>query len=212
MRKLMGLGLVMTVVTTSAMADVRYQDYARVLAVTPQVERVNAPRQECRTDYVRESVYENHRGNNSNAGAIIGGVAGGLLGSTIGKGSGKVVAAAVGAGVGAIVGNQIDNRPYGAYGAQRERVVTRPVETCMTVDNWQTVTSGYLVQYDYQGRQYSTVMDRDPGPTFPVTVAMRPQGGYASPVAVYNPPAYRQVGWRGHDREHQSYRHHRDYW
>ncbi len=73
---------------TQAMAD-DYFDTAPVLSVTPQVERVNSPRQECHTEYVRES-YSN---NSSPAGAIIGGIAGGLLGSTIGKGDGKIAGA-----------------------------------------------------------------------------------------------------------------------
>jgi len=43
--------LVAAVFATPAMADDQYTDTARVLSVTPQTERVNVPRQECRTEY-----------------------------------------------------------------------------------------------------------------------------------------------------------------
>jgi uncharacterized protein YcfJ len=85
--KLLASSLVLAAVATPALAshddgryDDEYEDQARVINVQPQVERINTPRQQCRTDYVRESVYEPQR--RSNTGAVIGGVTGGLLGST----------------------------------------------------------------------------------------------------------------------------------
>ena len=76
MRQTLLLGLIAATVSLPAFAshddrDDNYEDRARVISVTPQLERVNTPRQECRTEYVRESVYEN-RGR-SPGGAIIGG-------------------------------------------------------------------------------------------------------------------------------------------
>lgn len=176
MRNTLLIGLIAATVSLPALAshedrDDNYEDRARVISVAPQFERVNAPRQECRTEYVRESVYEQRE--RSFGGAVIGGVTGGLLGSTIGRGKGRVAAAAVGAGIGAIVGDRVDNnrRDYG-----RERVETRPVESCVTVDNWSQVPAGYLVNYEYNGRQYTTVTDRDPGRFIPVQVLVRPNG------------------------------------
>ena len=69
-------------ISSQVMAD-DYYDTAPVLSVTPQVERVNMPRQECHQEIIRDNYGYNN--NSSPAGAIIGGVAGGLLGSTIGK-------------------------------------------------------------------------------------------------------------------------------
>ena len=150
--------LVASTFATQAMAD-DYFDNAPVLSVTPQVERVNTPRQECRTEYVRES----YSTNSSPAGAIIGGIAGGLLGSTIGKGDGKIAGAAVGAGVGAIVGDRVaNNQPNG--------VIERPIDRCVTVDNWQNVSRGYLVSYRYNGRDFTTVTEEMPGSTIKVCV------------------------------------------
>lgn len=194
MRKLIGLSVVLMASSQMAIAD-EYIDRARVLSVSPQVQRINQPRQECHTEYVRESVYE--QPSRSNTGAIIGGVAGGLLGSTIGKGGGRVAAAAVGAGVGAIVGDRVGNQ--NVYGS--ERVVTRPVEQCVIVDQWQTVTTGYVVNYEYQGRQYSTLMDRDPGPVMDVAVQIRPHYTQVLPAAVvYRPAAYHPKVIKGHGR------------
>jgi uncharacterized protein YcfJ len=174
MRNTLLIGLIAATVSVPAMAghddrDGNYQDSARVISVAPQYERVNTPRQECRTEYVRESVYESR--DRSPGGAIIGGVAGGLLGSTIGRGNGRVAAAAVGAGIGAVVGDRMGNDRRGG-----ERYENRPVERCVTVDNWSQVPAGYLVNYEYNGRQYSTVTDRDPGRFIPVQVEVRPNG------------------------------------
>lgn len=188
--------LVAATLSLPAMAD-EYYDNARVIAVAPQTEQVNYPRQECRTEYVRESY-----SNRSPVGAIIGGVAGGLLGSQIGKGNGRVAGAAVGAGVGAIVGDRVGNsQATTTYG-------TRPVDSCYTVDNWQTVNRGYLVTYRYNGRDYSQVMDNDPGDFIRVRVAIAPGYGYPEQRISYLEPAYGRPfgpppGWgRGRDRDH----------
>ena len=214
MRNTLLFGLIAATVSLPAFAshddrDDNYEDRARVISVAPQFERVNTPRQECRTEYVRESYYEAPQ--RSIGGAVIGGVTGGLLGSTIGRGNGRVAAAAVGAGVGAIVGDRVDNdRGYGNRG--RERVETRPVERCVTVDNWQNVPAGYLVNYEYNGRQYSTVTDRDPGRFIPVSVNVR-SNGYVSDVSYRedNDRCERR-GWkRGQGYGHRKH-HDRDYW
>jgi uncharacterized protein YcfJ len=69
-----------------------FEDYARVVNVTPQVEQINMPRQDCRTEY---ETYQRPQ-ERSNSGGIIGGIAGGLLGSQVGGGNGKIAAAAAG--------------------------------------------------------------------------------------------------------------------
>lgn len=197
MRKLMGLSVVLMVSSHAAFADSEFVDRARVISVAPQIQRINQPRQECHTEYVRESVYEPT--SRSNTGAVVGGVAGGLLGSTIGRGTGRVAAAAVGAGLGAIVGDRVGNQ----NSEGNARTVTRPVEQCVTVDQWQTVTTGYLVNYEYQGRQYSTLMDRDPGPSIDVSVLVRP---YLSQMQ----PPFRPAAWHGPTG--RGHRNARDFW
>lgn len=162
MRNVMMISALVAVgISLPAMAGDEYYDQARVLSVTPQTERVNYPTQSCQTEYMQES-YISHQ--SSPLGAIIGGVAGGLLGSQVGRGNGRVAGAAVGAGIGAVVGDRMGNsQPATSY-------TTRPVRRCVTVDNWQTVNRGYLVDYQYNGRNYTTVLDHNPGATIPVRV------------------------------------------
>lgn len=186
-----------TSMTASAGQD-RYEDRARVTRVTPQVERVNSPVQECRTEYVRESYYENRR--HSNGGAIVGTIAGGLIGSRFGGGNGRLITTAVGAGLGAVIGDRHDNR-YSQRGHQR--VETRPVERCETIERWDTVTTGYLVDYKYNGRHYSTMMQDRPGRYIPVNVAIRP-GGHVTHVDY----RYKKHG-KKHYRKHHGHKSHR---
>lgn len=195
-----------------AMAEHEYFDEARVIAVTPQTERVNFPRQECHTEYVRESV-----STRSPVGAIIGGIAGGLLGSQVGKGNGRVAGAAVGAGVGAVVGDRMSSRENG--------YTTRPVEHCTTVDHWQTVTNGYHVTYRYNGRDYTTFSETDPGDRIRIRVAVAPDNQreehyyepaiarpvYREPVVIRidSGPSYKRHPGKGH---HKHYDKHHHYW
>ncbi|MDZ4140781.1 MAG: glycine zipper 2TM domain-containing protein [Methylotenera sp.] len=175
-----------------AMATDQYNDTARVLSVTPQMERVNMPRQECRTEYQQQSY--NHGGNNSVAGALIGGIAGGLLGSTVGRGNGRVAAAAVGAGVGAIAGNNIANNQNN-YRTTR----TVPVETCYQVDNWQSVNAGYLVTYEYNGRNYTTVTEQHPGRYIDVNVVIAPNSRTVKQISYLGQSQYGDSRWDDDD-------------
>ena len=144
-------------------------DVANVISATPQYSSVNQPREVCRKesrDYAGEA-----SGERSYGGSIIGGVAGGLLGSQIGKGNGKVAAGVAGAIVGAVVGDRIDNSNQPpSRGERRSRVV----EVCNMEDNYQSVISGYLVSYSYNGRIYSSTMNRDPGSQVRIIVSVKP--------------------------------------
>lgn len=168
------LGLVSTLAAASLgfsahAAD--FDDFGRVTNVQPQVEQVNNPRQECRTEY--ETVQRYPQRERSNGGAIIGGIAGGLLGSTVGGGNGKVAAAAVGAITGAIAGDRLDNDNN--EGARSATVETRPVRQCRNVDNWETRTTGYAVTYEYHNRSYTTVLPYDPGSRIRLHVSLTPR-------------------------------------
>lgn len=185
--------VMMSAIALPAAADDVYYDTARVISVAPRTERINTPRQECHTEYTRETYSS---GDRDIGGAIIGGIAGGLLGSQIGKGKGRIAGAAVGAATGAIVGDRIDNSD-----SRSQTYATRPVERCVMVDNWQTVTRNYLVTYRFNGRDYTTAMPNDPGNRIRVRVAVAPdfdeQVGYLE-------PAYRDNGW------HRGWKKHRD--
>jgi uncharacterized protein YcfJ len=147
----------------SAAAAADFEDYARVMSVTPQVEQVNYPQQDCHTEYV--PVQRQSRGM---GGSIVGGLAGGIIGNQVGGGSGRTVATAAGAIAGAIVGDRMENN----NGAVVEQ---QPVNRCRTVDNWQTRTNGYAVTYDYRGHTYTSVMPYDPGERLRVHVSVTPR-------------------------------------
>lgn len=179
---LFSLGSVITVVQAA-----EFDDFARVISVTPQVEQINVPRQECRTEYeaaVRHPQRERereYRGENERSaeGAIIGGIAGGLLGSQVGGGNGKIAAAAVGAIAGAIVGDRVENgsnRNNNNYDNSRQgSYESRPVRQCQTIDHWETRTSGYAVTYEYHNRTYTSIMPYDPGSRIRLHVALTPR-------------------------------------
>lgn len=139
-----------------------FDDYARVLSVSPRTEQFNQPRQECWTE--EAAVHNESRGV---GGAVIGGLAGALLGSQIGRGNGRIAGAAVGGATGAIVGDRMQNSDAHAG--------TQPVQRCRTVDNWQTRVNGYFVTYDYRGHTYTDVLPHDPGERMRVHVQVAPR-------------------------------------
>lgn len=160
-------GLLLSLVGFGAMSiavAADFDDYARVMSVTPQVEQVNYPQQECHTEYV--PVQRQQRGV---GGSIIGGVAGGILGNQVGGGNGRTVATAAGAIAGAIVGDRLENNNAAVATEQQ------PVRQCRTVDNWQSRTNGYAVTYEYHGHTYTSVMPYDPGERMRVRVSVIPR-------------------------------------
>lgn len=155
--------LVLTSAFGSAIAA-DFDDYARVVSVTPQIEQVNYPQQECRTEYV--PVQREQRGM---GGSIIGGIAGGILGNQVGGGNGRTVATAAGAIAGAIVGDRMENNGQGGM------VEQQAVRNCRTVDNWQSRNNGYAVTYDYRGHMNTVLLPYDPGQRMRVRVSVSPQ-------------------------------------
>lgn len=143
-----------------------FEEFGRVVRVSPQVEQVNRPRQECRTEYVQVQQPQQPR---SAGGSIIGGIAGALIGNQVGGGTGRSVATAAGAIAGAVAGDRIDNnQPQGGG------VSEQAVRQCRTVDHWESRTNGYEVTYDYRGRNYTTVMSYDPGERVKLRVSVEP--------------------------------------
>ena len=113
-------------------------------------------------------------------GAIIGGVVGHQFGNSSG---GRDRGTAAGAIVGGIVGNQIENSapsapsyagaPVASNSGRVDYIPeTRNVQRCRTVYDGRDEVTGYNVAYRYQGRDYTTRMAYDPGPTMRVQVAM----------------------------------------
>ena len=148
-----------------------FEDYGRVVSVKPQVEQINRPRQECRTEYVQAPVQQQPQ-QRSAGGSIIGGIAGALIGNQVGGGTGRTAATAAGAIAGAVVGDRVDNRGY-APGNQQQ-YAEQAVRQCRTVDSWESRTNGYEVNYDYRGRNYTSIMANDPGQRIKLRVSVEP--------------------------------------
>lgn len=150
---------------TSITVAAEFEDYAKVVSATPQIEQFNQPRQECRTEYVQVQ----RQPQRTAGGAIVGGIAGGLLGSQVGGGHGKTAATAVGAIAGAIIGDRIDNNDNMPLTAEQ------PIRQCRMVDYWQSRTTGYQVTYEYRGRHYTASMPYDPGERVKLQVTLTPR-------------------------------------
>lgn len=140
------------------------QETGRVLSSTPIIQQVAVPRQVCNTQQV---AVEPQR---SGAGALMGGIAGGAMGNAIGGGSGRAAATMLGIFGGAILGDRIESP--GPTQLQN-------VQSCSTQTFYENRTAGYNVVYEFAGKQYSTTMATDPGPTIALQVS--PAGGNSMP-------------------------------
>jgi uncharacterized protein YcfJ len=181
------------------------QETGRVLSATPIVQQVGVPRQVCNNQQVAVQPQT------SGAGALMGGIAGGAMGNAIGGGSGRAAATMLGIFGGAILGNSIE-----APAAPQ----LRNVQSCSTQTFFENRTTGYNVVYEYAGKQYTTTLPNDPGPTIALQVSplgslgnmnnsappvrapvqtlsgdyYQPEPSYvAAPVVVQSEPYYRPV-------------------
>lgn len=156
------------------------QDYGRVLSSTPIVQAVAVSKQVCAVQQVRSS------GATSGAGGLLGAVAGGAVGNSIGQGGGRAAATIVGIIGGAVLGNQIEGG-----GAAQVQNVQRCSDQVVTENR----VTGYQVQYEYAGKQYSTQLPQDPGPYVRLHIGPAdapvapPPPPLPAPVTYYSAPA-----------------------
>ena len=145
-----------------------FVDNARVRGVEPQYESVQMPREECSSQWVNEA--RPVQASPNYGGLAIGAVVGGLLGNQVGKGHGKEAATAAGAVAGAVVGNNVANNGQQPQYAESQR----EVRNCRQVMDVQNRLTGYRVNYEYHGQQYTTLMRENPGPNLQVRVSVEP--------------------------------------
>jgi len=157
-----------------------YTDQARVRSAEPQYESVSVPRNECTSQWIQEPGRRGNHGRHGQqdrqyGGAILGGLAGGVVGHQFGGGAGKDAATALGVVLGAMAGDQIANRDQNpAYDDGRYESSQRQVQRCRTVYDAQTRITGYRVNYDYRGQNFTTFMRSNPGNSLPVRVTVDP--------------------------------------
>jgi uncharacterized protein YcfJ len=141
-----------------------FPDRAKVLAVTPIMERIEVPveREACWQEEVEIRRHDN-------AGMVVGGILGGVIGHQVGRGDSRRVATVAGSIIGAAIGHDADHR-----GGGDARYETR--HHCRVETNYVTEERliAYRVDYRYHGRTYTTEMDRHPGRFLPVRVQVTP--------------------------------------
>lgn len=118
-----------------------------VLSSTPILQPTTVARQSC-TPAVAQVATPS-----SGAGAVMGAIAGGAVGSNIGSGAGAALATGIGVIAGAMMGDRIE-------GPGTRQV---PGQNCTTQNVLEYRVQGYTVLYEYQGRQYTSQMQFDPG-------------------------------------------------
>jgi uncharacterized protein YcfJ len=148
----------------------RYRDNARVIESRPLYAAGNA-REECWN--ARAGHYEELRGNHDTRvgkGAAIGAIVGGVAGHQVGSGNGNTAATAGGALLGGLLGHQLQKRNDADEQTDLDR------SKCRVIADNGAQPLGYDVRYEYQGREYVTRMDREPGQTLRVGRDIRDDG------------------------------------
>ena len=172
-----------------------HSDVATVISATPVLERITAPRRECYNEQVTtydqrrvvrpvQQEYFTESRPNSGGGALLGAIVGGVIGHQFGNSSGgRDRGTAAGAVIGGLIGNDVERTNNNGYDSGYRRAsaydvenvpVTRDVQRCNVVSEYRDEIRGYDVRYNYNGREYSTRMSYDPGPTMPINVDVRP--------------------------------------
>lgn len=159
--------LLLTGLNATAQADnTTFHDYAKVIESSPIYEtvRVTTPRRVCRDEYVSEKT----TGRDSYTSVIVGGLAGGVIGNQLVNGKYRDW----GTVGGALLGGTLGNDYYHRY--QAPRGGSRVENRCHEVDSVreERQVSGYRVAYRYQGHEYWTTMDHDPGKRVRVAVSV----------------------------------------
>ncbi len=157
------------------------RDVGRVLSSTPVWQQVGVPQQVCTTEQV--PVYQPRSG----AGAVIGALAGGALANSASHGSGQAAATLLGMFGGAVIGDHLEG-PSASTQLQN-------VQRCSTQTFFETRVVGYNVVYEFAGKQYSTQMSHDPGPSIALqltpigaSTAPPPTTSWTPPMQAYTPP------------------------
>ena len=154
--------------TTAAQADPIHYEYAPVVSVEPVVtsHRVPVDREVCWLEHGYE--VERH-GPDSATGTIAGAIIGGVIGNQFGGGNGRRALTVAGAALGASVGRDASRR-----GGEYRRPVS--YERCEIQRDYETrtYTSGYLVQYEYNGEIFETRTRTEPGDVIRLRVAVQP--------------------------------------
>lgn len=141
--------------------------YAKVTRVTPvtRIIETSRPEREC----WQEEVVHQPRNEPNMGGLILGGVIGGVVGNRFGGGNGKKAATVAGTIAGAALGQGTSSNRRGGYSTSYQ-------DRCRTYRSTYTEERvvGYDVHYRYNGQEYVTRTDRDPGSHIKLRIDVTP--------------------------------------
>src|SRR5690625_5034910 len=141
--------------------------YAKVTRVTPVTRIIESsrPAREC----WQEEVIHPNRTEANMGGLILGGVLGGVVGNRFGGGNGRKIATVAGTIAGAAMGQNMADRGGNSY-------TTSYQDRCSTYRNTYTEERvvGYDLHYGYNGQEYVTRTDHDPGSHIKLRIDVTP--------------------------------------
>lgn len=166
MNRQMLLGVVIGAVAVTAIGSVAgyrmYEsaNYAEVISVTPAMETVRVPREQCRDVLVEQQAPT--KDPKQITGTVAGAVIGGVLGNQVGGGSGKKLATVGGAVAGGYAGNKVQEE------LQEGKTTQQLQQVCETVHDEHEEQVGYDVTFELRGAERTVRMDHDPGSRIPL--------------------------------------------
>ena len=165
----------------SSTSGTTHGDWAKVISVTPLHRNVavSTPHEECWDEPVRRyyAGSHGHHGYYSYTPTIVGSIIGGVIGNQFGSGRGKTAVTAAGAVLGGSLGRDAYHHRRHHHGGSGHYTTTyeRRCETVYTTRE-ERRADGYLVDYEYNGRTYTTRTSAHPGKRLRVSVSVVPQG------------------------------------
>lgn len=135
-------------------------NFAEVISVTPAVETISVPREQCRDVLVEQQ--HPTKDPKQITGTVAGAIIGGVLGNQVGGGSGKKLATVGGAVAGGYAGNKVQEE------LQEGKTSQQLQQTCETVYEQREEQVGYDVTYRLDGEENVVRMDHDPGDRIPL--------------------------------------------
>jgi len=153
-----------------------YYAYGKVTDVQPilRTVQVTTPRETCWDEQIRQTHYGpgQHRSFTS---TVVGGIVGGVVGNQFGSGSGQDAMTVAGALLGASIGRDAAYRRHAytrtSYATERRCEIEEVVHEEQRLE-------GYQVAYKFEGRNYVTRTDSDPGKTIRLRVQVNPVAEY----------------------------------
>ncbi len=164
----------------SPQATEQFSVNAKVIDVEPLVRivEITTPQEVCWNEQVvhRNAVYK------SRTPLLLGGIIGGVVGNQMGGGRGKSIMTVAGAILGASIGRDIAQQKQTG---QQEVLAYERVCEIEQVTHEEERTDGYRVTYQYDGREFVTYTQSDPGAYIRVRVRIEPlaYNGYIPPGA-----------------------------